>query len=115
MKWKKILLAGVIVGILSTIWGGVTCGWLFNWVYKLEPSSIWKLPEEIPFILMSIMGIVFAKGLCFGLLVWLVGSLPGNFSLGIFSAINQTVIIYWIIWGLVTSLWQGLIIAAIYK
>jgi len=37
------------------------------------------------------------------------------FMLGIFTTINQTVLVYWIILGLVTCLWQGLIIAAIYK
>jgi len=134
MKIGKVILAGVVVGILGGIWGWLTCGWLFNWVYVLEPTSIWKAPEEMPFMLMSIMGLVFAiilafvyalihkglpgkdivKGLTFGLFIWLVGGLPGNFYLGIVTVMNHGVVIYWILGSLIISLWQGLVIAAIY-
>ena len=134
MKIGKLLLASVVVGILQSVWGWLTCGWLFNWVYTLEPTSIWKLPEEMPFVLMAITGFLFAfllafvyaliykglpgkgvvKGLSFGLVVWLVGALPGNFSLVMVTIMAPGVVLYWIINSLVASLWQGLIIAAIY-
>ncbi|MFH1541061.1 MAG: hypothetical protein ABID79_04315 [Elusimicrobiota bacterium] len=134
MKIGKVVLAGTVVGILNSIWGWLTCGWLFNWVYLLEPIFIWKQPNEMPFALMGVTGIVFAillalvymiiykglpgkgivKGLWFGLFVWLVGGLPGVFSLGMCTVMAWGVIIYWIIGGLVVCLWQGLVIAAIY-
>ena len=135
MKIGKVVLAGVVVGILTFVWGWLTCGWLFNWVYTLEPTSIWKLPQEMPFALMGIMDVVFSilvafvyalihkglpgksiasKGLWFGLFVWLVGGLPGNFALGMVTVMAPAVVIYWIIDFLVINLWQGLIIAAIY-
>ena len=137
MKIGKVLLAGVVVGILGGIWGWLTCGWLFNWVYSLEPTNVWKGEEVMTpgfMVLMNLMGIVFAillalvyaflykgipgkgivKGLWYGLFVWLVGTLPGNFMLGMFSVIAQGVILYWIIAGMVTNLWQGVVIAAIY-
>ncbi|MBN2097190.1 MAG: hypothetical protein JW714_01795 [Candidatus Omnitrophica bacterium] len=135
MKLGKVILAGIIVGVLNAVWGFLTCGKFFNWVYALEPTFVWKTIEEIPFVLANISGMIFAillalvyalvhkglpgtgiiKGLCFGLFVWLVGTLPGVFSLALFSRINQTVIIYWIISGLIVNLWQGLVLAAIYK
>ena len=134
MKVGKVLLSGIVVGVLQGVWGWLTCGWLFNWVYTLEPTTVWKPAEEMPFVLMNITGIIFAillalvyalvckglpgkgivKGLWFGLFVWLVGTLPGTFGLGMFSVIAQGVIVYWIISGLVTNLWQGLVIATIY-
>lgn len=137
MKFGKVLLAGVVTGILGGIWGWVTCGWLFNRVYSLEPVNVWKAVETITprfMISVNLMSIVFAillamvyallykgipgkgivKGLWFGLFVWLAGTLPGNFTLGMFSVIARKVIIYWIIGGLVVNLWQGALIAAIY-
>ncbi len=134
MKIGKLALAGAVVGILTSVWGWLTCGWLFNWVYTLEPTNIWKSAEEMPFVLMNTTNLVFAfllalvyaliykglpgkgivKGLWFGLFVWLVGALPGNFALGMFTVMAQEVVIYWIIVSLLTGLWQGLLIAAIY-
>ena len=134
MKIGKLVIAGVVAGILKGIWGRLTCGWLFNWVYTLQPTNIWKPVEEMPFVLMNITGVVFAfllafayslvykglpgkgvvKGLWFGLFVWLVGGLPGNFALGMVTTMASGVVTYWILFSLVVSLWQGLIIAAIY-
>lgn len=134
MKIGKVVLAGVVVGILKSIWGWLTCGWLFNWVYTLEPTSIWKPVEEMPFGMMNVTNILFAfllalvyalinkglpgkgivKGLWFGLFVWLVGALPGTFALGMVTIMAHGVVIYWLISFLVVNLWQGLLIAAIY-
>ena len=44
MNPKKIILSGVIIWIVNSIIGFVTCGWLFNWVYEIPPN-IWKAPE----------------------------------------------------------------------
>ncbi len=134
MKIGKVVLAGVVVGILKSIWGWLTCGWLFNWVYTLEPTSIWKPVGEMPFGIMNVTNILFAillalvyavinkglpgkgivKGLWFGLFVWLIGSLSGTFALGMVTIMAPGVVVYWIISFLIVNLWQGLIIAAIY-
>jgi len=37
MKIGKALIAAAVVSVFGTIFAGLTCGWLFNWVYKLEP------------------------------------------------------------------------------
>lgn len=40
---KRILISGVVIWIVGTVFGLLTCGWLFNWVYQLPPN-IWKDP-----------------------------------------------------------------------
>ena len=55
------------------------------------------------------------KGLCFGTIVWLVGILPGMWSTYMFNTTNTTVVIYWLIQGLVRCLILGAIIAWMYE
>ena len=40
MKIGKILIAALAVSLFGAVFAGVTCGWLFNWVYKLEPTNV---------------------------------------------------------------------------
>ncbi|MCQ9208376.1 MAG: hypothetical protein NG712_03270 [Omnitrophica bacterium] len=135
MKFGRIILAGFVVGILNAVWGSLTCGKFFSWVYRLEPIFVWKSLENMSLLLANLAGIIFSimlalvyalihkglpgkgllKGLAFGFFVWIVGTLPGNFALSFFTRINHTVIIYWIVGGLVIDLLRGLVIAAIYK
>lgn len=135
MKIGKIVIAALALSIFGAIFGGVTCGWLFNWVYKLEPTNIWRPMDGPPglalyiggFVLNIIFTVVYlllrkgipgknnlAKGLVFGLCVWAVGMLPGMFSTYYFMTIATGVVIYWTIIGLVEMPIRGLIIAAIY-
>ncbi len=134
MKIGKMLIAGVVVTIFNMILGGLTCGWLFSWVYKLEPTNVWK-PMTCPgtmfiigtLILNTILAFVyalinkglsgknrFAKGFVFGLCVWAVGMLPGMFATYSFMTVATTVVVYWTILGLIKSPLEGMIIAAIY-
>ncbi|MBU0567218.1 hypothetical protein KJ693_03880 [bacterium] len=134
MRIRRMLIAGVVSRIAGTILGIMTCGWLFNWVYALEPTEIWKPmagPPPLWFNLAGLaLGIILAlvyalliksipgkgivKGLVFGLFVWLVGILPGMLATYTFMRIATTVVIYWTIQGLVVLLVEGVIIAAIY-
>ncbi len=134
MKIGKILIAGFVVTIFSMILGGITCGGIFSWVYKLEPTNVWK-PMTCPgtmfiigtFILNTVLAFVYAlikkglpgknrfiRGLVFGLCVWAVGMLPGMFCTYEFMTVATTVVIYWTVLGLIKSLLEGMIIAAIY-
>jgi len=135
MKIGKILIAAAAISVFGIIFGGITCGWLFNWVYKLEPTNVWKPMDGPPglafqvggFLLNVILVIVYAllrkgipgknklsKGFVFGLCVWAVGMLPGMFSTYSFMTVAVGVVIYWTILGLVEMPIKGLIIAAIY-
>ena len=134
MKIWKILIAGVAVTVFDVIVGMITCGGFFNWVYGLEPTSVWKPMEGPPGIsyyvgalVLNIVLVLFyalfnkgipgksrlVKGLLFGLCVWAVGILPGMFATYTFMTVAPTVVIYWTVLGLVQTPLKGLIIAAI--
>jgi hypothetical protein len=135
MKTGKILIAGVVVTVFNAIVGGVTCGGVFNWVYKLEPTNVWKPMNGGPdamfmigsLVLSIILSFVYAlinrgipggnkftKGIVFGLCVWAVGMLPGMFATYAFMTVATPVVIYWTILGLIKTPLEGMIIAAIY-
>ncbi len=136
MNVKKIAVASVVIWIVSAVFGWLTCGWLFNWVYQLPPN-IWKSPEEmsVSLIWMNLIGLltaaifvlVFAvlykgipgegvkKGLIYGFLIWLVSSFSGLITMPFYMTIATTVVIYWIINHLVMCLIIGAIAGAIYK
>ncbi|MFH1428118.1 MAG: hypothetical protein ABIH39_00060 [Candidatus Margulisiibacteriota bacterium] len=138
MNAKRIILSGVILWIIGTIFMMLTCGWLFSWVYKLPPN-IWLEPEQIMstnnFIGSNIAGIgrslilalVFAilykglpfegikKGVFYGVLVWMVGALSGMASMPFYMSINTTVVVYWIIQALVLTIINGIILGLVYK
>ena len=55
------------------------------------------------------------KGINYGILVWLVSAFGGLMAMPFYMTISVTVIIYWIIQGLVVNIVNGMIVAAIYK
>ena len=132
---RNLLIITVVIGILSVIWNSLTCGWLFRWVYMLEPIGVWKPFNEFPvflaiiwaFILAFILAWVYSliykslpgkgliKGLWFGLIVWLLKSLPLVVFLFMLTVIAKGVLFYWLIDFFLISLWQGVVIAAFYK
>jgi hypothetical protein len=137
-NYKKLFITAIILAVVSSLFNWLTCGWLFNWVYLLEPLSVWKVVDVqsttflitslvSSFILMAILTGVYeeirkgiscngiTKGLCFGTMVWLVGILPGMWGTYVFQSMNTTVVIYWLIQGLVKYLIFGAIIAYMYE
>jgi hypothetical protein len=135
MKMQRILIGGVVVMVFNSVLMALTCGWLFKWVYTLEPTNVWKPMDNMPgaayFLGAVVMSIIFAfvyallqkgipgknqflRGIVFGLCTWAVGMLPGMLALYFCMTINPTVPIYWTILGLVQLPLNGLIVAAIY-
>lgn len=135
MNIKKLILAVVLVSLFNVLFGAITCGGAFSWIYKLEPTNVWKSMDNFSFPLMILSDVFInfifvlvyaiiksgvpgknkvAKGLLFGLLVWLVGMLPGMIMTYLYQSIATTVVIYWAIWGLIVSPVKGLIAAAVY-
>lgn len=138
MNIKRVLIAGIAVTIVGAIFSMLTCGWLFNWVYLLEPTNVWKPMEDLGgmwYLWVNLgglfIGIIFAlvyallykgipktgvrKGICYGFLVWLIGTVPGMFATYMFMAVATTVVIYWTVSGLVQYLLLGAVIGLIYK
>jgi len=136
-NYKKIFKTALVLDIVGFVFAWLTCGWLFNWIYFLEPLSAWKNPTMgttfmvtslvAGFVLYSIFTGIYEyirkglplkgiqKGLCFGLIVWLVGTLPGMWATYRFVNMNTTVVVYWLIQGLVWYLILGTIIAWFYE
>ena len=136
MKAGKILIAAIVISIVSAVYGGLTCGWLFRGSYNLEPTNIWRPMEGPPgglfYIGMFLLNLILAgvysllsgalpgkaavtKGIVFGFIVWLVGILPGMFFTSLFMTIANEVVLYWTISDLVLLLLKGMIIAPICK
>ncbi len=65
MNAKKIVISGVLIWIISSIFGFLTCGWLFNWVYQLPPN-IWRDPAVMMsagnMVGSNVLGVVRATG-----------------------------------------------------
>jgi hypothetical protein len=135
MKIGKIIIAGVAVFVFDFIVGMVTCGGLFNWVYKVEPTVAWKSMSGAPgmdymigsFVLSVILVLVYAilkkgipgnnrlaKGAIFGLCVWAVGTLPGMFATYIFMNVSTTFVIYIAIHGIIFMPIRGMVISSVY-
>jgi len=136
MKIGKVLVAGVVVTIFNAIFGMLTCGGIFSWVYKLEPTNVWKPMNGAPgpffmigslilsIVLASVYALLnkgipgsnkFIKGFIFGLCVWAVGVLPGMLATYSFMTVATTTVVYWVLIGLVKTPIEGLIIASIYE
>jgi hypothetical protein len=134
MNYWRIFIAGAVVTVFSAVVGWLTCGWLFKWVYEIEPTNIWRAMDTVPvayyqglLALNIVLAFVYAllvkgipgknkltKGLVFGLCVWAVGTLPAMLATYVFMTVGLTVVIYWTITGLIFTPLMGLIIAAIY-
>ncbi len=136
MDIKKIIIAGVLTTIISTILDFLTCGGFFNWVYQLEPTNVWKPMTGMTgswFALVFLGGLFFnfilawvymllykaipgdgiKKGFNFGILVWLVGISPGLFAIYMTMTVATIVIVYWWLFGFIQLLIFGGIIAMI--
>jgi len=136
MKLGKIVLAGVAVMVFNIIVGMVTCGGIFSWVYKLEPTNVWKPmgnngPGAVYMIAGLLLSIVlsfvyalinkgipgankYVKGIVFGLCIFAAGMLPGMVDTYTFMTVATTTVIYWMVLGLIKAPIIGMIIAAIY-
>ena len=134
MNYWRIFIAGVVVTVFEAAVGMITYGWLFKWVYEIEPTNIWRVMDAPPVAYYSgvmalniVLALVYAllvkgipgknkliKGLVFGLCVWAVGALPAMLATYMFMTVGLTIVIYWTILGLVFTPLMGLIIAAIY-
>ena len=137
MNVKKILISGAIIWFVNSLFGWLTCGWLFNWVYRVPPN-IWKDPTTMMsagnMMGMNLCGIISAmlfvlvyavlykgipgkgakKGMTYGFLMWLVGAFSGVISMPFYMAIATTVVVYWIIQALIMGLINGAIVGTIY-
>lgn len=133
-KIQKIIIASVAVTVVGSIVGMLTCGWLFRWVYEIEPVNVWRPmdgpPGAIFFVASWIINLIFvsvyslfykgipgknviAKGLVYGLCVFAVGQLTGMVMTYMFMTVAWQVVVYLTIGGLIFTPIYGIIAAAI--
>ena len=138
MKWGRIVISAIAATVFNVIYGTATCGWLFKWIYAIEPTNVWK-PEStytgafwvkmlvgslvLWFFFAAVYGLFskvltmdckFCKGASYGLIVWLVGMLPGMWATYSFMTVAPQVIIYWTVSGIISLMISGMIVAGIY-
>ncbi len=140
IKWHRAIVAGLAANLASFIIGGG--GYLlFGWVFRLEPTSIWRwTPDRMwemsvnwwlylivgntalallvalgyAVLFDGIPGRGWRKGLAFGLIFWLIAVLPGAFTVHVLTVTNEWTILYFTVQALIEVLTYGVIIAAIY-
>lgn len=140
MRFKKIIIAGTIAGIIGNLWGLLTCQLLFKRLYYIEPvfvyqtamltaRPLWLISMGAVKILIAVI-ITFAysliykripgdndikKGVFFGFLVWLAGILPSRALLYMTLNLSGAIVVYWIINDLISYVILGAIIGFFYN
>lgn len=139
-KIIKALFGGLLITLFDAIFGGLTCGGAFNFIYKIQPW-MWKplcaTKPDCKFMAMLslnnfIFGFIFTlvfiwiykglpgknslqKGVYFGLIVWIIGNLPGMMSTHLFSNIFPGVISYLSLTALIRALAGGVLASLVYR
>ena len=137
MNFKKMILPTFLIWIVGTVFVWLTCGWLFTWVYEIEPL-IWVAPEVmmstenmiymnlltilLSFFFVMVYSILYKgipgtgvkKGMTYGLLITLVAG-AGMLTMPLYMTIAWTVVIYWVLQQLVANLIKGFIVGKLYK
>lgn len=134
-KLKRSMVIIIVGLVISFLYGSITCGWLFNWVYSLEPVNVWKpasgsffwqMPLAtfiwvIVFVLgyglihTGISGRGIKKGLLYGVIVWLLATVPRMVHLYVIMTVSTTVLIYWCMAELLHNLLLGAIIGFAFR
>jgi len=138
MNIKRLLLSSIVIWLVGGLYSCLTCGWFFNWVYKIPPI-IWKDPAEMmsagnmtassilgfltAFIFVAVFAVLYKgipkkgvqKGLMYGFLVWLIGPLIGTITMPFYMTIASQVVVYWIVNSFVSYMILGALVGWIYK
>ena len=137
MNIKRIALSTLVIWVFSSVWGMLTCGWLFTWVYQIPPTTIWKTPVQmmqtgnmagmyaVGLLLALAFVLVYAilykglpykgvkKGITYGLLAYLLSM--GFITMPFYSIVAWQVVIYWIANFLASSIIMGALVGWVYK
>lgn len=140
INFRRVVLAGIAINFVSFLVGGGSY-FLFGWIFKLEPTSIWKwtpnmglnIPVSWPilFLMNIVLAIAFAwvfavlykgipgkgawKGLLFGFFAWIIGVVPAMATLYLMTNIAPIALFYFTAQGLFEWLVYGTVISVIYK
>lgn len=144
MNIKKVIIAGLAIDVISFfIFPLFFSNSLFGWVFRLEPTNIWKWTPQVPFTSMPVSYLLFfilanttlaifiaflyavlykaipgtgiKKGIMFGLLMSPMSVLIPMFSMWAMFRVPGVTILLFTIEQLVEVLVYGAVIALIYK
>ncbi len=131
MAVKRALLGGLFAGIVAFLFYLLTNYYLFNWIFLIVPADIWKTVAGVGyvwlFLIMLLTGEIFSfiyaileanmpgirlsKGFMFGLMVWLVASLPMALTQLLTTKFALFVLLYQALSSLVLYILMGIVIA----
>jgi putative effector of murein hydrolase LrgA (UPF0299 family) len=137
MNARNAVLAIIVTAVCSFVYHSLTCGWIFNWVYKIPPSHIWRSPEQMgglfflwvflsTLLFCALFTIVYTiiqkglpaeeavnKGLLYGFFVWMLAGVPAALSMKLWTIAAPKVTIYQLINSLVHYLIIGAVLGTI--
>ena len=131
MKWKKIVVSGIAAGIVILVIGNLI-GFLFAVDYTTTPQ-LWKpmtgnwwynmivldFVEGILYaavfsiLFNSIPGKGWRKGLNYGLILWVVATVPGMLMTYFTMAVPDSIVASWTFGGLISLVIAGSVISII--
>ncbi|MBN1549404.1 hypothetical protein JW872_01955 [Candidatus Babeliales bacterium] len=137
MNTPRVFGLSVAVWFVGYVFRILTCGWLFTWVYMIpphiwvDPQAMMQLPSLVGMNLISwlhalMFVVVYAfvnkympfkgvtGGLLYGLGVTLVSSF-GMLTMPFYMTIAPTVVIYWVLQGLILNMVNGAIMGKWYR
>jgi len=124
---KKIIIGGVLAGLVIMVVGFIS-GSMLEGLYRLSPAGIFKTPNLTNLIVYYfVVGLILAyvysilknavpgngmqKGMIFGFLVFLVGTIPGLGITWITMTVRNRLLFWWAVFGLVEMALAGAAIA----
>ena len=137
-KITRALLGGLLVALFYALFGNATCGGAFKSIYLVQPwmwkdfacldSKFWTMLSLSNFVIGFIFTLIFMwiykglpgrnslqKGVYFGLIIWILGTLPGMISTHMFSNMFPIVVSYTTLTTLIRLLSTGVIVSLVYK
>jgi len=133
MMWKKGIIAGIAAGVVvlaigmllgsllgaeytatPQLWKPMTGNW---WYYMIVIDLVEGIIYGLVFgiVMNGIPGNGWKKGLNYGLILWLVGTVPGMLMTYSTMAVPDMIVASWLFGGLISLAIAGPVIAVIYN
>ncbi|MCS4541620.1 MAG: hypothetical protein HY929_04770 [Euryarchaeota archaeon] len=133
INWKKGIIAGIAAGVVFLVVGMVS-GFIFSPEYAATPQlwkpmtgAWWYQIIALNFLEGILYGLIFSvlyngipgkgwkRGLNFGLILWLVATVPGMSMTYLTMAVPNTIVLSWTIGGLISLVIAGPVITVVYE
>jgi hypothetical protein len=132
MNWKKGIISGIAAGVVILI-VGMASGFLFSADYSSTPQlwkpmtgDWWYYMIALDLLEGILYGIVFTmlyngipgkgwrKGLNYGIILWVVATIPGMLMTYLTMTVPDTIVVAWTFGGLIALILAGPAIAVVH-